>query len=330
MSAKFLCRYFSSRGASGIRGLTNYCLSCCVNTLLQTFTATWELVDLLDRWDAAHVRPGDYNVPFELKKFLVAMQSDQPISHRDFLHCLDKNGVHLHTQHDADEVFLFILNFIQKQMDDRNLVEQIQGLYKVLVETHVQCLECGSVQTKSSHLPSLPLHVKDDHTSLEDCLTSFFEDHELRGLNSCFCPQCKVKTQSKQGIRLLSLPPILCVQLKRYRVNDGFTLKLGYRVTFPETFDCLTTVEHAFSKDFTQTDCRYVLYAVVVHSGSAGCGHYTTYVRHRERQSWFYADDNHTRQVTWNEVQTSYGGGHSHTAYMLMYRREQGSNTKLG
>lgn len=297
-----------------------------MNTLLQTFSATWELVDLLDRWDAAHVRPNGCNVPLELKNFLVAMHNEQPVSHRDFLHCLDRNGVQLHTQHDADEVFLFILNLIQKQMDDKNLVEQIQSLYKVSVETYVQCLECASVQTKASHLLSLPLHVNDDHTSVEDCLTSFFEDHELRGINCCFCLQCEVKTPSKQGVRLLSLPPILCVQLKRYRNIDGFTQKLGYRVTFPQTFDFLTTVDQAFSKDFTQTDCRYSLYAVVVHSGSAGCGHYTTFVRHRESQSWYYADDSHTRQVTWNEVQTSYGGGHRHTAYMLMYRKEQGDN----
>lgn len=318
MSASFLCRYFYS----GIRGLPNYCLSCCVNTLLQTFSATGELVDLLDRWDATYVCPNGCSVPLELKKFLVAMQSQQPISHRDFLHCLDRTGVQLHTQHDADEVFLFILNLIQEQMDDKTLVAKIQSLYKVSLETHVQCLECTSVQTKASYLLSLPLHVKEDHTSLEDCLTSFFEDHELRGINRCFCLQCAVKTPSKQGLRLLSLPPILCVQLKRYRNNGGFTQKLGYRVTFPETFDFLTTVDNALSKDFTQTDCRYSLYAVVVHSGSAGCGHYTAFVRHRESQSWYYADDSHTRQVTWKEVQTSYGGEHRPTAYMLMYRRE--------
>uniref|UniRef100_A0A8C6T671 USP domain-containing protein n=1 Tax=Neogobius melanostomus TaxID=47308 RepID=A0A8C6T671_9GOBI len=320
MAANFFNRHFCH--VSGIRGLTNYCLSCCANTLLQTFSATWELVDLLKRWDSAHVTPNGRNVPLEMKKVLVAMQSEQPVSHQDFLHCLDRNGVQLHTQHDADEIFFFILNLIQTQMDDKILVEKIQSLYKVSVQTHVQCLECASVQTKASYLLSLPLHIKEDDTSLKDCLTSFFEDHELRGLNCCFCLQCEAKTPSKQGVRLLTLPPILCVQLKRYRNNGGYTQKLGYRVTFPETFDFLSIADQAFAKDMAQRDCRYSLYAVVVHSGSAGCGHYTTFVRHRESRSWYHADDSQTRQVTWNEVQSSYGGGHRHTAYMLMYRRE--------
>ncbi|XP_072309615.1 ubl carboxyl-terminal hydrolase 18, partial [Eucyclogobius newberryi] len=309
---------------TGIRGLTNYCLSCCVNTLLQTLSATCELVDLLGRWDSVHLRPADgCNVPLELKRFLVANVRNEPVSHKNFLHSLDRNGVQLHTQHDADEVFLFILNLIQKQVDDKNLAEQIQMLYKISLETYVLCLECDSVQTKENYVLSLHLHVKEGHTSLEQCLTSFFEEHELRDINCCFCVQCECKTPAKQGVRLLSLPPILCMQFKRYRNYGRFTQKLDYKVTFPETFDFSTTVHQALSKDFSQTDCLYTLYAVVVHSGSAGCGHYTAYVRRGEGQSWYYADDSSTHQVSWENVQSSYGGEHRHTAYMLMYRRKQ-------
>ncbi|KAJ0057065.1 hypothetical protein NL108_000912, partial [Boleophthalmus pectinirostris] len=253
-------------------------------------------------WDTAHLRADDScNVPLQLKKFLVAMQSEESVSHRNFLHCLDRNGVQLDTQHDADEVFLFILNLIQKQMDDTILVsyfisfsyfnyfilciyvlilfslqaEQIQALYKISMETYVQCVDCDSVQTKENYLLSLPLHVKEYHTSLEQCLTSFFEEHKLTGINCCFCVQCAVKTPTKQvcliynssisatananqyiifyfqGVRLLSLPPILCIQLKRYRNHGGFTRKLSYEVTFPEMLD-LSRVHQAFSKDFSQ------------------------------------------------------------------------------
>ncbi|KAK7886096.1 hypothetical protein WMY93_025717 [Mugilogobius chulae] len=268
MSARFLCRYFYS----GVRGLTNYCLSCCVNTLLQTLFATWELVDLLKRWDRAHVRPdGGCNVPLELTKFLVAMQSGEEVSHKNFLHCLDRNGV---------QRFLFILNLIQKQMDDKTLAEQIQALYKISLETHVQCLECDFVQTKDSYLLSLPsarergtLHITG----------SFFEEQVLRGMNCFFCVQCETKTPSKQGVRLLSLPPILCIQLKRYRSNGGFTRKLGYQVTFPETFNLQTTVPQAFSMDFARANCTYTLYAVVRDS------------------ELVHADDSHTYKVSWEE-----------------------------
>lgn len=43
---------------------------------------------------------------------------------------------------------------------------EIQNLYKISLETHVQCLECSSVQTKSTYLLNLPLHVQEDDNSL--------------------------------------------------------------------------------------------------------------------------------------------------------------------
>ncbi|XP_068573429.1 ubl carboxyl-terminal hydrolase 18 isoform X2 [Cebidichthys violaceus] len=298
------------RGFFGMRGLSNYNLSCCVNTLLQTFSATWEIGDLLDKWEAAGVRADTRNVPLQLKRVLTAMRSDspQPAPHRDFLHSLDRNCVRLSTQHDADEVFLAILNLMQQQMDDKLLALQIQNLYKISVETHVQCLECSSVQTVTSYMLSLPLHIKEDHDSLEDCMTSFFRHQELRGINCCFCATCEKKTPSKQSVKLHSLPPILCVQLKRFRNCDGYTRKLDSRVTFPKTFDFSETLKEAFSSDFAQNDCKYTLHAVVVHSGSAMCGHYTAYVHHRMKQRWYYADDSHVAPVSWEDVQRTYGG----------------------
>lgn len=107
------------------------------------------------RWEAAGVRRDDRNIPFHLKKCLTAMRSDvpQPAPHHDFLHCLNRNRIHrkwkqgemqnifisylshiknnnntktrcfaVNVQHDADEVFLSILNSVLLQIDDRDLV----------------------------------------------------------------------------------------------------------------------------------------------------------------------------------------------------------------
>lgn len=308
-----------------MRGFVNYHLSCCVNTLLQTFSATWELSDLLQQWDTAGVRSATCNVPLQLKRLLAATRSDCPqhVLHRDFLHCLDRNGVPLYVQHDADEVFLSILNFMNQQMDNKALAFEIQNLYKVSVETYLQCSECSSVQTRPSFLLSLPLHVKEDHNYLEGCISSFLEVHELTGINCCFCAQCGTKTPSKQGVKLLSLPRIVCMHLKRFRSRRGYTRKLNCGVTFPETLDFSQIAKEGFSSDFVQNKgTLYTLYAVVVHCGDAMCGHYTAYVRDRVNQAWFYADDSHVQRASWEEVQRTYGNTSYSSAYMLMYRRD--------
>lgn len=122
-----------------------------------------------------------------------------------------------------------------------------------------------------------------------------------------------------QGVKLVSLPQILCISFKRFRVSRNGTRKLDCMVKFPESFDFAEVVKDAFSSGFTQvwlfrplasvsvilkcvilslqSDCRYKLFAVVVHSGFATCGHYTAFVHHPSDQRWYHADDSHVKRV---------------------------------
>ncbi|XP_076014997.1 ubl carboxyl-terminal hydrolase 18 [Genypterus blacodes] len=307
----------------GVRGLTNHRLCCCLNSLLQAFSATWELAELLDRWESDAVGYDMQNVPLQLKGALAAMQSDhhQSDPHRALLHCLHKNDVPLSIQHDAEEVFLCIHNLIQKQMDNKAVALDIQNLYRIVTETQVQCLVCSTIQSGSSYLLSLPLPLRAEENSLESCVKSFFEFQELHGRDKCFCAQCGTKTASKQGVKLLSLPSILCVQLKRVWNYGGIPQKLHCTVTFPESLDFAENFPETFSTHFTEENCKYVLYAVVVHAGSTMCGHYTAYVRQQGNPAWYYANDSHVEPASWEDVQRTYGGSFRATAYMLMYRR---------
>lgn len=55
-----------------------------------------------------------------------------------------------------------------------------------------------------------------------------------------------------QGYKLLSLPRILCMHLKRFRNSSYGTRKLECTVTFPETFNVSETLKGAFSTDFAK------------------------------------------------------------------------------
>lgn len=107
-------------------------------------------------------------------------------------------------------------------------------------------------------------------------MTSYFEHQELRGENCCFCPKCGTQTPTKwvklfsapppcyvktdpeilkilfQGAKLLSLPQILCISFKRFRISCNETRKLDCTVTFPESFDFAEVVKDAFSSSSSQ------------------------------------------------------------------------------
>uniref|UniRef100_A0A8C5BIE3 USP domain-containing protein n=1 Tax=Gadus morhua TaxID=8049 RepID=A0A8C5BIE3_GADMO len=310
------------------RGLENYGLTCCVNALLQSFIATPELKFLLNRWDSSSVREDALNnVPVHLKGVLGAIRDPScRAPHKDFLRCLDRQHIQLNVQHDADEVFLAVLNFIHQQMDDKALALEIQSLYRLSVELHHQCVECSSNQSLPgpSYLLSLPLHIRHQNNTLKDCLASFFELQELSGIDNCFCDQCKTRTPFKHGHRILSLPTILCVQLQRFCYSDsGWMYKLNCSVEFQESLDFQDICsQDVFSKDFQKNEgTKYSLFAVIVHSGTAMFGHYTAFVRATGGSDWFYANDSHVEPVSWEAVRETYGG-RSRTAYMLLYRRE--------
>lgn len=303
---------------AGMRGLSNCGLSCCINALLQTFAATTELQELLSRWQPSETSDKN-SVPLELKKALQAMKDKSQTSpHLDFLKCLHEHNICRYTNHDADEVFHTILELIQKQMTDQQTAAEIKNLYKMKLEVCTQCLQCQNVHRVPNIFLSLPLHLHEDENTLKDCFKMFFEPQNLESSEAFYCGNCEKKMPSAQWNSLVSLPSILCIHLKRFRNIRGHTSKLFTKVSFPEMINVADMLPE---KHPQMTESRYRLYAVVVHAGMATMGHYTAYIYSMDSK-WYYIDDSHMYQVSWEEVQSTYGKRkrYSETAYMLLYR----------
>ncbi|XP_065121707.1 ubl carboxyl-terminal hydrolase 18 isoform X3 [Paramisgurnus dabryanus] len=263
-----------------VRGLTNDSLSCCINALLQSFNVTTELIEILNKWhpsDQAELN----NVPGQLKKALNDMKiSSNPSPHMHFLNCLHHHSIRRFDVHDADEIFHTILNLTQKQMADKDMAQEIRKLFEIKVETQVMCKTCTYIQKVPNSLFSLPLAIREEENDLQ--------------------------------LRLVSLPGVLCVHLKRFRNDCRFTRKLENKVTFPDTLQ-----KDIFDAGLLENAEYYSLYAVIVHIGTALFGHYTAYIR--PDQDWYYADDSYVRKVSWSDVQGTYKG--CKTAYLLLYRK---------
>ncbi|CAG9805678.1 unnamed protein product [Chironomus riparius] len=147
--------------------------------------------------------------------------------------------------------------------------------------------------------------------TLHDCMAAFFSADELKGDNMYSCEKCNKLRNGLKFSRVLTLPEMLCVHLKRFRHDLSYSSKISSPVIFP-----LTGLD---MRQYLHKDCRskvstYDLTAVICHHGTVGSGHYICYAKHGPTDRWFEYDDQTVTQVSAETVQNC-------EAYVLFYQK---------
>lgn len=147
--------------------------------------------------------------------------------------------------------------------------------------------------------------------TLEDCLTAFFAADELKGDNMYSCERCKKLRNGVKYCKVLQLPEILCIHLKRFRHELTYSFKVSSHVAFPlEGLD----LRPFLAKECTSQITTYDLLSVICHHGTAGSGHYLAYCQNVISGQWYEFDDQYVTEVHETVVQGA-------EAYVLFYRK---------
>ncbi|XP_060586929.1 ubiquitin carboxyl-terminal hydrolase 20-like [Ruditapes philippinarum] len=147
--------------------------------------------------------------------------------------------------------------------------------------------------------------------TLQDCLAAFFSADELKGDNMYSCEKCKKLRNGLKYSKVLQLPEILSIHLKRFR-HEFYSSKIGTYVSFPLTNLDMKPYLH---KDHVSNVTVYDLVAVICHHGTAGGGHYTAYCQNVLTEHWYEFDDQYVTEVDVNQVINC-------EAYVLFYRKQ--------
>lgn len=169
--------------------------------------------------------------------------------------------------------------------------------------------ESTSIGSKSSRL-SLSSEV-----NLLHCLEQFANHEELAQDDWAYCERTRRCERSSVKMDIWSAPECLIIHLKRFAVDatTGDTEKIDTFVQFPLDLDLAPFVVGPSS-----TSAQYRLYAVVNHSGTLTCGHYTAYCKvgqEADRSRWYHFNDATVTPVS-EEKQIV-----SREAYLLFYER---------
>ncbi|XP_010766230.1 ubiquitin carboxyl-terminal hydrolase 20 isoform X4 [Notothenia coriiceps] len=147
--------------------------------------------------------------------------------------------------------------------------------------------------------------------TLEDCLAAFFAADELKGDNMYSCERCKKLRNGVKFCKVLRLPEILCIHLKRFRHEVMYSFKISSHVSFPlEGLD----MGPFLAKESPSQVTTYDLLSVICHHGTAGSGHYIAYCQNVINGQWYEFDDQYVTEVHETVVQNA-------EAYVLFYRK---------
>jgi ubiquitin C-terminal hydrolase len=179
----------------------------------------------------------------------------------------------------------------QNNFDDEHLSD-LAKLFYVVARSKAYAFheELGFYESESRAelIPTLALPVEEDHTTLTQCLESFFKP---AGENVLVHDAVRVVGERHTFLESIGRYVICSLDRESFipRENDD-ELPEYHRNSNPVSFELYN---QSFDKYFIHKEAtvqgNYELIGVIMHSGSAVSGHYTSYVK--SGNQWYYCND---------------------------------------
>lgn len=359
---------YNVRKETGYIGLKNHGATCYMNGLLQSLFHVGEFrrivysIDCEDTPDS----PGKGDDPdMDLKggagcdadgearapPLIQALQnvfyklqtSDQAVNCRELMKSFGWDTMDAFTQHDAQELNRILCDRLEEQMKGTDMDGSIKRLFEGEMENYIECIDVDYKSKRKETFYDIQLNIKSERgqelQNIDESIKEFTAEETLEGDNA-YEAEGHGKQKAKKGIRFLTFPPVLNLQLKRFHfdLEKMDMVKLNSRFEFQRRLDLSAHAPGAGT---------YLLHAVVVHSGDVNSGHYYAFIRPTVENHWFKFDDDTVTPCTeYAAVEDNYGGNdlmawnyfertprelytmqlpsrpRIHNAYMLVYIRE--------
>jgi hypothetical protein len=276
--------------------------------------------------------------------FYKLQTADQAVTCRDLMKSFGWDTMDAFQQHDAQELNRILCDRLEEQMKGTPMDGSIKKLFEGEMENYIECIDVDYKSKRNETFYDIQLNIKSESgrelVNIQESLRDFTAEETLEGDNA-YEAEGHGKQRAKKGIRFLQFPPVLNLQLKRFHfdLEKMDMVKLNTRFDIPRTLDL---------SSFAPGAGRYILHAVVVHSGDVNSGHYYVHIRPQMDSGWFkFDDDTVTPCSEFAAVEDNFGGSdlmvwnyfdrtprelamgaapplrpRIHNAYMLVYIRE--------
>jgi len=324
------------RKETGYVGLQNQGATCYMNSLLQTLYHTSFFARAVFMLPTENDDPLK-SVPLALQRVFFGLKySPTAVSTKELTHSFGWDSHDSFQQHDVQELNRVLTEKLEDKMRGTPAEGMLTQLLSGTIEHKIHCTQVKFDSTREETFYDLSIDVqgcRDLYNSLDK-----YTEVELLDGDNMYMAEGFGKQPAEKGCKFLKLPPVLHLQLKRW-VFDWETersVKLNDKFDFPMTLDLERYVSDNAPKGQSTV---YELYAVLIHSGGAGGGHYYLYQRPTPKNEWFLFNDQRVAKVGATTVMEEAFGGESFncwingknvqgiakpntSAYMLVYIRK--------
>ncbi|XP_013394518.1 ubiquitin carboxyl-terminal hydrolase 47 isoform X3 [Lingula anatina] len=243
--------YALIKSDTGYVGMVNQAMTCYLNSLIQTLYMTPEFRNAVYRWESDGKDPAK-NIPFQLQKLFLQLQTSKrrAIETTDLTKSFGWDSSEAWQQHDVQELCRVMFDALETKWKNTDQADLINHLYQGKLKDYVMCMECKNESARVDAYLDIPLVIRpfgstQAYGSVEEALDAFVQFETLDGANQYFCEKCNKKCDAHKGLRFVSFPYLLTLQLKRFDFDYStmHRIKLNDKMTFPEILNLNHLVE---------------------------------------------------------------------------------------
>ncbi|XP_035828590.1 LOW QUALITY PROTEIN: ubiquitin carboxyl-terminal hydrolase 24 [Aplysia californica] len=227
------------RAACGYVGLKNGGATCYMNSVLQQLYMTPGIPEAVLSVDEDE--PEEDSVFYQIQLMFGHLMESRLQYHEPekfwSVFKLWGHTVNIREQQDSFDFFQAVLDQIDEHMKASGKGEIFKKKFQGIFSDQKICKDCPHRYEREEAFIALNLTVK--NATLQDSLEQFVKGELLEGANAYFCEKCGEKRNAIKRMCIKSLPPMLCIQLKRfgYDWEANRALKFDDYFKFPWTLD---------------------------------------------------------------------------------------------
>lgn len=237
-----------SKSEPGYVGLVNQAMTCYLNSLLQTLYMTPEFRNAIYRWEFQGCDDSNTSkcIPYQLQRLFVQLQTSikRSVETTELTRSFGWDSSEAWQQHDVQELCRVMFDALEQTWKNTDQADIINKHYQGQLKDYVKCRECGNESARKDFFLDVPLVIRPfgsekAYGSVEEAIEAFVAPETLEGSNQYFCEKCNKKCDAHKGLKFLSFPYLLTLQLKRFDFdyNTLQRIKLNDKMTFPEILD---------------------------------------------------------------------------------------------